>query len=76
VRKTTIYLTENTEQRMRRAAKRLGKSRAEITRSALEDFLDRSERTGGLPASVGMGENPNATAANYEERLARRWGRE
>lgn len=76
VRKTTVYLPESTEQRMRRAAKRLGKSRAEITRSALEDFLDRSERTGGLPASVGMGENPNATAANYEERLARRWGRE
>jgi hypothetical protein len=76
VRKTTIYLTESTERRMRRAAKRLGKSRAEITRSALEDYLDRSERTGGLPPSVGMGENPNATAANYEERLARRWGRE
>ena len=76
MRKTTIYLTEGTEQRMRRAAKRLGKSRAEITRSALEDYLDRSERTGGLPTSVGMGENPKATAADYEERLARRWGGE
>jgi hypothetical protein len=75
VHKTTIYLPESTERRVRQAAKRLGKSRAEITRTALEDYLDRSERNAGLPASVGMGENPLAPAATYEERLARRWGR-
>lgn len=73
MRKTTIYLSESTERRMRRAAKRLGVSRAEITRAALEEYLDRSEREGSLPPSVGMGENPQASAADYEARLARLW---
>jgi len=73
MRKTTIYLTERTELRMRRASKRLGKSRAEIARAALDEFLDRAERTGALPPSVGMGENPAVDAADYEDRLARDW---
>jgi predicted transcriptional regulator len=75
VRKTTIYLPESTARRMSRAAKRLGKSRAEITRAALDDYLDRSERVASLPASIGMGDNPNAAARDYEERLAEHWGR-
>lgn len=73
MRKTTVYLPESTERRMLRAAKRLGKSRAEITRAALEEYLDRSEREGGLPPSVGMGENRAASAADYEARLASLW---
>lgn len=73
--KTTIYLPEGTQQRIRRAAKQLGISRAEITRAALEEYLDRTERNGVLPPSVGMGENPNARAADYEERLEKHWGR-
>ncbi len=73
MRKTTIYLSESTEDRMSRAARRLGKSRAEITRNALDEYLARSERQGTLPPSVGMGENPGATARDYEERLAERW---
>ncbi len=55
-------------------AKRLGKSRAEITRTALEDYLNRSEGATCLPPWVGLGDNPNAPAADYEERLARYWG--
>ncbi len=75
VRKTTIYLPEGIHRRMGRAAKRLRLSRAEITRAALEEYLDRSERARGLPPSVGMGENPTDRAADYEQRLARGWGR-
>ena len=73
MRKTTIYLPESTERRIRQASKRLGKSRAEITREALETYLDGAERTRGLPPSVGMGANPNVKAADYEARLAQRW---
>ena len=73
MRKTTVYLPDSTERRIRRVAKRLGMSQAELTRTALEQYLDRSERGEGLPPSVGMGENPKATAADYEERLARHW---
>jgi hypothetical protein len=73
VRKTTVYLPEDTERRIRRVAKRLGVSQAELTRTALEQYLDRSERGERLPPSVGMGENAKATAADYEERLARDW---
>lgn len=73
MRKTTVYLPDSTERRIRRVAKRLGMSQAELTRTALEQYLDRSERGEGLPPSVGMGENPKATAADYEERLAGHW---
>lgn len=73
MKKTTIYLSENTERRMRRAARRLGKSRAEITRDALDEYLERREREGGLPPSVGSGENPDASAHDYKARLARLW---
>lgn len=76
MRKTTVYLPDVTERRIRRAAKRLGVSQAELTRAALEQYLDRSERGEGLPPSVGMGENPRATAADYEKRLARHWRRD
>lgn len=73
MRKTTIYLSVSTEDRMRRAARRLDKSRAEITRIALDEYLTRNERQATLPPSVGMGENAGATARDYEERLAERW---
>jgi hypothetical protein len=71
--KTTIYLPEGTEQRVRKAASRLGISRAQLTRAALEEFLERTERRGTLPPSVGMGENPATAAADYEQRLAEHW---
>ncbi len=76
MRKTTVYMPDSTEQRIRQAAKRLGLSRAELTRTALEQYLDRSERGGGLPPSVAMGENTRTTAADYEQRLAQQWRRE
>jgi predicted transcriptional regulator len=75
VKKTTIYLPEGTERRMLDAARWLGKSRAEMTREALEQYLDRCDAGRGLPESVGMGENPRARAATYEDRLAEAWGR-
>jgi Arc/MetJ-type ribon-helix-helix transcriptional regulator len=73
MRKTTVYLPDSTARRIRRAATRLGVSRAEITRAALDEFLERSERNGALPPSVGMGENAASAAADDEERLARYW---
>jgi len=73
VRKTTVYLSDDIERRMRRAARRLGLSRAEITRAALDEYLDRRERDAGLPPSVGAGDNPRVSAADYETRLAERW---
>lgn len=75
MRKTTVYLPDSTERRIRRVAKRLGVSQAELTRTALEQYLERRERGEGLPPSVGMGENPKVPAADYEERLARHWRR-
>jgi ribbon-helix-helix CopG family protein len=76
VRKTTIYLPDSLERRMRQAAERLGMSRADITRQALEQYLDHSESRRGLPPSIGMGDNANTGAADYKERLARGWGRQ
>ncbi len=75
VRKTTLYIPDGTDKRLRQAARRLGRSRAQITREALDEYLERSEREPGLPPSVGMGSNPKARAADDEARLARAWRR-
>jgi predicted nucleic acid-binding protein len=56
---------------MRRAAKRLGKSRAEITRSALEDFLERYEdlRLGFADACViACAERNGGRVLTFDER--------
>jgi hypothetical protein len=71
--KTTIYLTEQAKRRLRQAAKRLGKSDAEITRAALDRYLDETERERSLPPSIGMGSNPDLHARDYEDWLAERW---
>jgi Arc/MetJ-type ribon-helix-helix transcriptional regulator len=73
MRKTTIYLPDELERRMRQAAELLGKSRAEITREAIEQYLDRAEGARGLPPSVGMGRNAEAPAARFRDRLAKGW---
>lgn len=73
MRKTTIYLPEETERRLRQAAKRLRKSRAEITRTALDRYLDDAERETPLPPSVGSASNPGFDASRYEEWLAEHW---
>ena len=76
MRKTTIYLPDALERRMRQAAELLGKSRADITREALEQYLDRAERQRrGLPPSVGMGDNADVPAASFRDRLAEGWGK-
>jgi Arc/MetJ-type ribon-helix-helix transcriptional regulator len=74
MQKTTLYLPSETVRRMRQAAKRLGKSRAEMTREALDEYLDHSERVRGLPPSVGMGHNKDVRAADDEAWLAKHWG--
>jgi len=74
MRKTTIYLPDALERRMRQAADLLGKSRAEITREAIEQYLDRAEDMRGLPPSVGMGHNADAPATSFRDRLAEGWG--
>jgi Arc/MetJ-type ribon-helix-helix transcriptional regulator len=73
MRKTTIYLPDALERRMRHAAELLGKSRADITREALEQYLDRAESVRGLPPSVGMGRNTDTPAATFRDRLAEGW---
>lgn len=73
--RTTIYLPHALERRMRQVAELLGKSRADITREALEQYLERCERQRGLPPSVGMGDNSGAPAASYRDRLDQSWGK-
>lgn len=73
MRKTTIYLPDALERRMRQAAERLGMSRAEITRDAIEQYLDRAESR-ELPPSIGMGDNAKTPASSFRDRLAEGWG--
>jgi len=75
VHKTTVYLSRELESRLAQAADRLGRSRAALIREALSEYLALVAEDGGLPPSVGMGENASAGAADYRARLAQAWGR-
>lgn len=52
MRKITIHLPERTEQRIRRAARQLGVSRAEITAVALEEYLEPERGPWPVPAGI------------------------
>lgn len=75
MRKSTVYLTEEAERRMRQAASRLGRSQAELTRQAIDEYLDRAERQFEPPPSFGSADNRDVDSSTYEDVLAERWGR-
>lgn len=74
VQKTTLYLTDELRQALDSAARRSGRTQADIVREALRAHLE------GLPAvvpgSIGMGEDADLSARDSEEWLRRRWSRE
>jgi hypothetical protein len=69
--KTTLYLTSDTQRRLRDAARTTGRPQAELVREAIERYLEDEKPP--LPRSVGMGSDEELTAANSEEWLRRHW---
>ena len=69
MQKTTLYLPDELRQRLRSAAKQTGRSQADLTRDALEEYLARQPRR--TPRSLGMLADGTMSGAE-----AKRWARE
>ena len=70
--KTTIYLPSGLQERLRGAARREGRSRAQIVREAIEERLDRDSRDG--PSIFGMfDELPAVTSDDVKSKIREEW---
>lgn len=69
--KTTLYLPDDLQRRLRDAARREGRSQAELVREALSAYLEDSPRP--TPGSLGAGCDPDLPARDAEEWLESRW---
>jgi Arc/MetJ-type ribon-helix-helix transcriptional regulator len=70
--KTTLYLPEELEHRLRDESRRTGRSQAELIRDALSTFLSQSPRE--LPRFVGMADDPGLDASDAKAWVRNRWG--
>jgi hypothetical protein len=72
VKKTTLYLSPETQRSLRDLARRTGRHQADVIREALDLYLrEYGERP--RPLSVGAGENAELAARNGEDWLRDRW---
>lgn len=66
MKRTTVYLEEQTDLAPSQTAKRRGQAKAEIIREALTALVEREQESPRpLPRSVGMG---RSGVANWDER--------
>ncbi len=72
--KTTLYLPEQTQRRLRELAKRTGRPQADLVRQALERYL--GTQTSSLPSSVGAGEDAGLSGRDSEDWLRANWRQE
>lgn len=63
MQKTTLYLTEAIQYELKEAARRTGRSEAEIVREALSTYLAAQVRP--LPASIGVGQDKDLAARDF-----------
>ena len=71
MRKTTIYLSEETVSEIKLASQSEGRSEAEIIREALDDYFVR--RRSDLPSVFGKAKGRLFTAAESEDWLLENW---
>jgi hypothetical protein len=73
MKRTTIFLSEETNRLLRDVARRSGRSQAEILREALSEYLSREPRP--RPRSIGMGNNrdDSVTSANVKDWVREQW---
>ena len=74
VRKTTVYLPEDLMSELHDAARRSGRSQAELVRDALRAYLDGEDRP--APRSFGRGADTELAARDSKAWLRRQWDRE
>jgi Arc/MetJ-type ribon-helix-helix transcriptional regulator len=73
VNKTTIYLPDELQRRIKEVARGTGRRPAELIRAAIEEFLQAQDRP--LPRSLGAGEDTELAARDSEDWLRGQWHR-
>ena len=76
MRRTTVFLPDETAEALQEAARRLGRPQSELLREALEEYLPRHARP--WPESVAAGRHHVAgvTARNAKASVRAEWDRE
>lgn len=69
--KTTLYLPEETQRRLRVASRRSGRPQADLIRQALDHFLDAEPEA--LPKSIGVASDPELRAPESKDWLRKSW---
>jgi len=73
MRRTTVFLPDETAEALQEAARRLGRPQSELLREALEEYLPRHARP--WPGSVGAGRHhiEGVTARNAKAWVRAEW---
>ena len=69
--KTTLYLPDETQHRLREVAKRTGRAQADLIRTALDRFL--ADEPSPLPGSIGAGDDAALSGRDSEDWLRDNW---
>lgn len=69
--KTTIYLPDELQRSLRSIATRTRRSQAGLIREAVEQYVATAEAP--TLTSLGAGDDPTLTSADYEAWLRERW---
>lgn len=72
MQKTTLYLTAEIQRGLKEMAKRKGRPQAELIRTALAEYLEKSGRP--TLRSIGAGEDSELEARDAERWLESEWG--
>jgi predicted transcriptional regulator len=71
--KTTLYLPDDLQRRLRDAARRADRPQADLVREALERFL--ADQPAPVPRSIGAGADEELTGRDSEDWLRAHWRR-
>ncbi len=69
--KTTLYLPEQLQRRLRDVARRTGRPQADLVRSALEDYLEAD--IAPEPRSIAVGSDEGLAGRDSEDWLRKNW---
>ncbi len=71
--KTTLYLPDDIQRRLREVAKRTGRAQADLVRTAIDRYL--ADEPSPLPGSIGVGDDAELRGRDTEDWLRSNWRR-
>ncbi len=69
MKRTTVYLEEETDLEFGRLARQQDRPKAELIREALKAYISREQKPRKLPRSIGMGRSGMPDLAERDEEL-------